>query len=541
MLRCRPLHRRGPGALLERPGPAAGPLQARRQVGRGHQDEVDAVQRRGPPEGLLPLPRAHGQRGQVVAHGGDLLLVPLELPDVPAEAQPGLSPLPVVLAHERFEEEIGRRVGRIGDTAEDGGQGGEEDAEVELPPGERPLEGEEGVRLGAEVPAARLAVELAGEPERALPHRAGGVHHAVEGAEARLRGGNGRGENEVSRDHHHLGSQLAERPHAGLLLGRQRRRLDESEAGPRRAGEIAGEGVAVVFEAAGQQVDTIPAQRGRSGAGLLQAYRRVAGERAAVAAPGDQRLARGGGELRRHRVEGALAPAPAGRQRHVHGTAGEAGDLLRQDLEQAAESRPLRPHRLLRGERAEAARHHRQLAGRPSVPGHRPDEPEQAVEAPLLGRLEARGVHDRRLVRGQAPGMDHHVGQPILGAQVGEQRLPQLRAQLPGLDSDHLAGLRQPRRELPRRAPRRSEDQPAPGRLLCRRGRQGRRPGREPEPVRHLRPFSRPCRPCCPCRPFFRRRRLDPVALPLEGIPRQRHPPPPLLGMEAGPVEAQAG
>jgi hypothetical protein len=177
------------------------------------------------------------------------------------------------------------------------------------------------------------------------------------------------------------------------------------------------------------------------------------------------------------------------------------------------------------------------------VPRHGARELQQAVEAALLGRLEGRGIGRRRRAGGELPGMDHGVRQPILRLEIGEQRVPDRGADCAGLDGDHLAVARQPLGQPGRRTGAGGEDQPAARRCFRRRGgrRQRRLPGREIEPVRHVRPLAdglHPRRtPCARCALL----RLNPISLALERIGGQRDTPPRLAGVEARPVELQAG
>ena len=242
----------------------------------------------------------------------------------------------------------------------------------------------EGVGLGTEVPGALFGAELGQGPEGALPLGARGVDHAVERAEVGLGVGQGAAEvvlvGRVGRQEEDGGSQGFEGGHppgaggspllgsfvcapalplparnpppspltpshaASRLRGVSRptppfrslrtwTEVEEDEAGLGLPGEMAGQRVAVPFEASGEEVDASFAERGdvrRAEAGGLE------GREPALAAPESDELVGGpGSELGDDTVEEVRLLAGRGRRkRDVHGTADNVRQLLGEDPEE---------------------------------------------------------------------------------------------------------------------------------------------------------------------------------------------------------------
>ena len=505
-----------------------------------------------------------GRRGRLVG------------PAVPVDADPWRSAGAVVSLGEGVHEAVGRGVCNVAQTAQDRGDRGVEQAEVDLQPGERALQRVEAVGLGMEVQLTVLACRPRHRLEDVGAEDAGGVNHAVEGAEAldgvRHEPPHRRLVGHVDAGHHDLRPQRLDLTQAGdeprgavlravpgdpavpILAGGQRRAAGEDELGLRRARQVARQDQADAAGAAGDQVDPPCAEdrplvprEGRQREWLERLHPTLA------ATVGHHRRRRRRQQLGEEMRDLALGAFPF--QCEVDGMAGEVRVLLRDHQAGAEEGRHLGAQALLAahalhtvGDHVDAQRPRKALAAEGL------DEGDQAVITDLLGAPKPLLAQSGLLAAGE-PSQMHDATQRLAPpCEVVEQgrvvvrlsRADQISAV--GGATKGLAGSRQDDvgtlagevdREPPCHAGAVAHQEP--GRPFLDLGGSG---GRGPPPPWQVEPVAdvRLARHPGAARRGGRRDPvgLDPVGLAFEGVGRQRHPPPPLAGMEGPPVDRRA-
>ena len=511
-----------------------------------------------------------GQDGQVGRAQGRVVHPAIfEGPAIPIDAHPGDARAAGLLGCERVHEGVGGRVRGHPIAAQNGGERGLKQHEIELAACQRPGQGHGSQHFGPIVQMANVLGELGQGRQRVQPHDARGVEDAVQVAEAfhrllddRAHGvlvGHVRGQDQDLRAQ---GLQLAHRPDlAGdgvvgqcpvqgrvpLLPRGQGRAPHQGQPRAHFLGQIAGEEQAHVAQAAGDEIDAAGAQTGITVDWRGQGIERLH--------PAPSSPIRGHDVIGQKDVAGHLAGQPqAGAFLLGHGDVEEAatdvGELLPHDLAWAQGHGLERMH----------LRHAREVQGlmadedQPQGLGdvafvERPHQEHEGGDPAAAGAFE--------IVFGHVPGDDDGLGQQAVIVEIGDEgqdvaAMPRPQGEAPRCFHAEALARTALQHLIPRflqdlgQRPAQFIPQDEPGCVVAVGRGQIANDGRAP-PGRHIEPLADVL--ALGQSAILQARRgqlqpghigLDPVTLPLEGVGGQGDAVAPLVLVERVPVQADA-